>query len=171
MFGPAALLAVSLLLSCGAGATGGGGGGPAPELDFSLPSVDGPRLGPADYSGRTLLVEFWATWCTPCRAQAQILESLHEELGAEGEVGFLAVSLGEEEETVREFVRKSPFPYPVLMDTQDSLSPLLGIYALPTVMIVDRAGQIAYLRMGLSTAEDLREALASLSATPSLAGV
>ena len=152
------VLSLTLVWSCGAGAQGGE---TAVELDFSLASLDGGELGPADYLGQVLLVEFWATWCTPCRAQAEILEELYAELSADG-VAFLAVSLGEEEATVREFVEDRPFPYPVLIDPADTLSPQLGIYALPTVMIVDTSGQIAYLRLGLSTEGDLREALAEL---------
>ena len=163
----AACVVVSVVLSCGAGA---GGNLPNPELDFSLSTLDGRQLGPGDYLGSVLLVEFWATWCTPCRAQARILESLHRESGEGDEVAFLAVSLGESEEIVREYLHKSPFPYPVLLDPGDTLSPRLGIYALPTVMIVDRKGHIAYFRIGISSGDDLREVLAGLESGTSQEG-
>ena len=72
---------------------------------------------------------------------------------------FLAISLGEPEDVVREFVEQRPYPYPVLVDPEDSLSLDLGIYVLPTIMVIDRAGQVAYLEPGVSTAETLRRVL------------
>ncbi len=131
---------------------------PAILTEFRLPSLDGRQIGPADFEGRVLVVDFWATWCSPCRVQARILDSLHDEYSAD-EVGFLAVSLGEDEETVRKFVDKNPFPYPVLYDEQDLVATGASVYALPTVMVVDRRGQVSYLRSGLSGAKALREAL------------
>ncbi len=131
----------------------------APAVEFRLPSLEGQLVDAADFAGRVLLVEFWATWCAPCRVQAEILADLHAELGG-AEVAFLAVSVGEDAEIVREFLRDSPFPYPVLVDSRDELSARLGIYALPTVMVLDRAGRIAYFETGLSPASKLRRALA-----------
>ena len=131
---------------------------PAILTEFRLPSLDGRQIGPADFEGKVLVVDFWATWCSPCRVQARILDSLHQEY-PDDEVSFLAVSLGEDEETVRKFVDKNPFPYPVLYDEQDLVATGASVYALPTVMVVDRKGEVSYLRSGLSGAMVLREAL------------
>ena len=128
----------------------------APE--FRLASLDGEEIAPQDYAGEIVIIDFWATWCGPCHAQADILHQLHEEFGDKG-VRFLAVSLGESEEVVREFIEKRPYPYPVLLDPEDSLSLDLGIYVLPTIMVIDREGQVAYLEPGVSTAETLRRVL------------
>lgn len=125
---------------------------------FRLPALDGTQLGPADYEGSVVLVDFWATWCAPCHEQAKILRPLYEEFQDRG-VQFLAVSLGEEEGVVRAFVDEHPFPYPVLFDTHDLLSVEAGIYALPTVLVLDRQGSIAYLRPGISDEATLRETL------------
>jgi len=103
-------------------------------------------------------VEFWATWCGPCRLQAEILARLYKEIQND-ELEFLAVSLGEPEDVVREFIRKDPFPYPVLLDQEETLGYALEVYALPTVMIIDRSGQITFLRPGISDGETLRRAL------------
>ncbi len=150
-------LAVLLLLG-GLGCRAQSPAGTAPPVDFRLPSLEGSFVEAGDFSGRVLLVEFWATWCAPCRVQADILAELHAEL-AGAEIAFLAVSVGEEAEVVREFVRGSPFPYPVLVDSRDELSSRLGIYALPTVMVLDRSSRIAYFESGLSPASSLRKAL------------
>ncbi len=129
---------------------------PAPE--FRLASLDGAEISPQDFAGEVVLIDFWATWCGPCHAQADILKQLHEEFSAK-DVRFLAISLGEPEEIVREFVADRPYPYPVLIDPEDQLSLDLGIYVLPTIMVIDREGAVAFLRPGVSTAETLRRVL------------
>lgn len=160
----APLLAV-LVLACGAGGDPVAGslqeGDPAPA--FQLQSLDGRRLGPQDFEGQVVLVEFWATWCPPCHLQADILKPLYPEYSRHG-VEFLAVDLGEDEETVREFVEDRPFPYPVLIDPDDELSYELGIQALPTLMIVDRAGGVTYFSPGVLEEDELREVLARAGA-------
>lgn len=128
------------------------------RIEFELPSLESGTISLADFTGRVVLVEFWATWCTPCRAQATILEDLFETF-TDSEVQFLAVSLGEERDTVRSFVSKNPFQYPVLLDTEDELSGKLGIYALPTVLVIDRSGEVLFSRPGLATAATLRRVL------------
>lgn len=144
-------------LQTGAGETPEQQGGP-PAPDFDLPDLDGGRVRLADYSGRVVLIDFWATWCGPCRLQAQILEELYKEVQGPS-VEFLAISLGEPDDIVREFVEKSPFPYPVAIDTEEVLGVSLQVYALPTVMVIDTQGRITYLRPGLSDAETLRQVL------------
>ncbi len=131
--------------------------------DFELASLDGGRVSLADFSGRVLLVEFWATWCAPCHVQREILEPLYRQHAGSG-VEFLAVSLGEPEAIVREFAGRRPFPYPVLLDPNEELGEALRIFALPTVMIVDRQGRIAYLRPGISDGETLDRELRAAAA-------
>ena len=129
---------------------------PAPVFD--LAGLDGQRYRLDDFSGRVVLVEFWATWCGPCRLQAEILARLYKEVQSD-ELEFLAVSLGEPEDVVRDFIHKDPFPYPVLLDPQETLGYALEVYALPTVMIVDGGGQITFLRPGISDGDTLRRAI------------
>jgi thiol-disulfide isomerase/thioredoxin len=129
---------------------------PAPAFD--LVGLDGERYRLDDFSGRVVLVEFWATWCGPCRLQAEILARLYDEVQS-ADFEFLAVSLGEPEDIVGEYVRKDPFPYPVLLDPEEILGYALEVYALPTVMIVDGKGQITFFRPGITDGETLRRAL------------
>jgi peroxiredoxin len=126
---------------------------------FTRDALDGRHVSLGDYRGRVVLVDFWATWCGPCHLQADILAPLYAEYRERG-VEFLSVSVGEEIDTVRDFVAKKPSPFPVLVDPADELTPTYGIVALPTVLIVDKSGKVAYFNFGISDAETLRKALA-----------
>ncbi len=134
-----------------------------PAPDFRLASLDGGEIGPGDYAGEVVVVELWATWCGPCRLQAKFLEQLHAELEGQG-VRFLAVSVGEQEATVREFVELTPFPYPVLLDPQDTLGQRYQVIGLPTLMIIDRQGSISFLEAGVSDVAKLRYELKAAGA-------
>lgn len=138
----------------------GGCGGEAVEPtssnvpDFRLPTLDGRELGPEDYRGRVVLLDFWATWCVPCRFQEKILEELHGEL-EERRVQVLAIDLGEDVERVRKHFEGRKAPWPVLLDTEDRLTAELGIEALPSLMILDREGEISYFEVGVLDAKAL----------------
>jgi peroxiredoxin len=133
--------------------------GTAPKsLEFTLASLDGGSVSMSDFEGQVVLIDFWATWCGPCHFQADILRNIHEEFATKG-VQFLAVSLGEPEDVVRKFVDENPYPYPVLVDPEDQLSLELGIYVLPTVMVIDGDGRISFSRPGVTQEQALRRAL------------
>lgn len=119
-----------------------------PALKFSIGDTAGARLTERAFAGKVVVVDFWATWCTPCRAQASILEGLHADWSGRG-VQFLAVDVAEERETVEKFVQERPFPYPVLLDVEDAVSAQIGLVALPTLMIVNTEGEVTYLEAGL----------------------
>ena len=127
---------------------------------FRLGALDGRQLGPLDFRGKVVLYDFWATWCGPYHVQAEVLHALCPAYAAK-DVEFLAVSVGEPEEVVREFVRERPHPYPVLLDPADELTARLGIQALPTLMVVDRRGKVAYFQPGVADADTLRKVFAA----------
>jgi thiol-disulfide isomerase/thioredoxin len=144
-----------LLLSCG-GATAGGAPAVGSKADFQLKTVDGRTLGPKNFKGQVVVVDFWATWCGPCHLQAQILEPIYRDFKGRG-VQFLAANVGEEPDTVKGFLKTRPFPYPVLLDPDDSVASTLGVLALPTLMVVDKKGKVAYFQSGIADGDTLRE--------------
>jgi len=154
----AALATAALLAGCGR-ASKGGSSALEPNPDFRLASLDGNEISPRDYPGEVVLIDFWATWCGPCHKQADILEDLYADLEGNG-VRFLAVNLGEDAETVRSFLEDDPYPYPVLLDPEDQLTYDFGIFALPTVMVVDTKGKVSYFETGIL---DRRGVLAELT--------
>ena len=118
------LIGVAALLVVGAGVLGwrlaGVANGEAQESTVPRPpnvrlaALGGGTVGFGDFEGEIVVVDFWASWCGPCRLQAKILAPLHEQL--DGRVQFLAINLGEDLATVERYVAKNAFPYPVLMD-------------------------------------------------------
>jgi thiol-disulfide isomerase/thioredoxin len=123
--------------------------------DFRLKTMDGRVIGPVDFPGKVVVVDFWATWCGPCQIQSAIISSLSERFPS-SQVVFLAADVGESEETVRSFVRSSPSHFPILLDPDNKVSDALGVQGLPTLMVVDRTGRIAAFRTGLTDADSLK---------------
>jgi thiol-disulfide isomerase/thioredoxin len=152
-----AVAACFLLLSCD-GARAGDAPAPGPKADFRLKTVDGRTLGPKDFRGQVVVVDFWATWCGPCHLQARILEPIYRDFKGRG-VQFLAANVGEEPEQVKKFLKDKPFPYPVLLDPEDDISADLGIVALPTVLVVDKKGKVAYFESGIADGDTLRKVI------------
>jgi peroxiredoxin len=133
------------------------------RASFRLPNLDGRHVSPADFRGKVIVADFWATWCAPCFLQAEILHKAAAQYPKK-DVQFLAIDVGEDEKTVRAFVTKRPFPYPVLLDEDEKLSGDLGVIAFPTLMVIDRRGEITYLKEGIVPAKQLRELLAQAGA-------
>ena len=163
----AAAVASFLLLSCQEGATAAGPKA-GKKIDFQLKTVDGRALGPKDFPGQVVVVDFWATWCGPCHLQAEILEPIYRDFKGRG-VQFLAANVGEEPETVKSFLKNKPFPYPVLLDPKDSVASNLGVVALPTLLVVDTQGHLAFFQPGIADADTLRQVIKKAGAPPAAA--
>ena len=125
----------------------------APE--FSLASVGGGEVGLDDLSGKVAILDFWATWCSPCHIQAEILEELKEEFEGE-DLEIVSIDTGEKAEKVRAFVEKNPKPLAVLIDAHSKVSDDFQVAALPTVILLDRQGRIAFTSVGITEASELR---------------
>ncbi len=123
--------------------------------DFRLPDLDGNSVGPPDFAGKVVVAEFWATWCAPCRVQAKMLDKLFHEVDPD-DVQFLAINVGESAAKISPYLEKTPFPYPVLLDEGDQLMERYRLIGLPTILVVDRAGEITYSHVGLVDSGTLR---------------
>lgn len=154
-------LAFSWLSRSGTTGTTTTQGAPAldlPAADFQLASLDGRRIGPKDYLGKVVVIDFWATWCGPCHLQAEILHEMYPDHRGDG-VEFVAISVGEPEEIVREFLAEKPYPYPVLVDPEDSMSARLRILGLPTLIVADREGRVVFRATGISDRRTIEKAI------------
>ena len=110
-------------------------------IDFSLPLLSRGNATLSSYKGKVVILNFWATWCPPCRAEMPSMEVLYQRLKSQG-LELLAVDLGEDRETVQQFIQKGQYTFPVLLDESRSVSPKYGISAIPTSYILDREGKI-----------------------------
>jgi thiol-disulfide isomerase/thioredoxin len=120
-------------------------GGAAPALELA-DLDDGPhRL--ADYRGRTVLVNFWATWCEPCRAEMPSIERLRRAM--EGKpFAVLAVNVGESGRVARDFVQKLPIGFTVLLDRDGRVTRAWGARVLPASYLIGPDGAIRYSYFG-----------------------
>ena len=125
-------------------------------LPFQLPTLSGQLLGTQDYPGQVVLLDFWATWCVPCHAQAEIIKPIYEEYKGKG-FEILSIDVEEDVADVRSFVEGNPFPYPILLDEEGKISGQFAVMGLPTVVLLDRAGEIVFARTGVVGAAHLRQ--------------
>jgi thiol-disulfide isomerase/thioredoxin len=135
------------------------------STSFELRTLDGATIGPRSFPGQLVVIDFWTTWCGPCRAQAAILDQLHEELGAQ--VAFLAINVAEEQDVVRKFVTKNPFPYPVLLDPEEDVAGAFNVHGFPTLIVLDPQGKVVFRETSVVPLEDLRNVLKKAGIKPS----
>ena len=121
-----------------------------PAPGFALPDMDGGTATLADYAGRVLLLNFWATWCLPCRAEMPWFVDFQTEFGDDG-FAVLGVSVDEPGRAiVGPFLERSPVNYRIaLADTVERLAPFGPKNVLPTTWLIDRQGRIAAEHIGL----------------------
>lgn len=138
-------------------------GRPAPQ--FSLEDLSGKKVSLADYKGKALLINFWATWCGPCKVETPWLVDLRNQYASKG-FEILGVStddidrgdpkmFGQEKKEISDFVQKMHMPYPVLIDGDSLSKPYGGLDAMPTSFFVDRNGKIVAATMGITSKNDI----------------
>ena len=120
----------------------------APE--FKLATLEGQEVALSALKGKVVLLDFWATWCAPCREAIPHLIDLHKTFGQNGlEVIGMSVDKGEGE-TVRRFVKSMDIPYPIII-TPDEVQREYGVVSLPTTILIDREGKIRQKFLGFTS--------------------
>jgi thiol-disulfide isomerase/thioredoxin len=120
------------------------------NLDFTMKGMDGKDSRLSDYQGKVILLNFWATWCGPCKYEIPILVELQERYRGDG-LQVIGVSVDDTLEKLEPFVRRFNMNYPVLLglghdDVQDTYGPL---YTVPISVVISRDGRICSKHMGL----------------------
>lgn len=133
--------------------------------DFTLNGLTGAALSLSDYRGQVVLVNFWATWCPPCRAEMPDMQQVYMERKDRG-FTIVAVNIQEAREPISNFVGKYSLAFPIALDTAGTVSQLYGIYGLPTSYFVDRSGRIAEVHVGPLTKSDILKKVDALLASP-----
>ena len=127
----------------------------------TFPMLDGGLATFADFTGKPVVVNFFASWCEPCRAEMPDFAQVHAELG--DDVTFLGVSLRDSEGDARALLEETGVTYQVARDPSGSLAEAFGVVNMPSTFLLDADGRIASARAGILTADELRSQLAAIS--------
>jgi thiol-disulfide isomerase/thioredoxin len=139
--------------------------GKAAPLTFTLKDMNGVDVKLASFKGKPIVLNFWATWCGPCRAEIPSLVELNTQYGEEGkDVVILGISVDDPVEKLKPYASQMKMNYPVLVgagrdDVQDAFGPLWGI---PVTVFIDRDGKIAKKHSGIASKEQFEQEIKAL---------
>ncbi len=145
------ILSAMLLICCVNTAGAVAVQGPAP--DFTLKSLSGKNLKLSEMAGNVVLINFWASWCGPCREEMPLLNALHNKYQP---LGFTVIGINVEEqsEMARGFLEDFPVDFPILLDNKNRVSELYEVIAMPTTVVVDRDGKLRFLHKGYKSGDE-----------------
>jgi peroxiredoxin len=139
------LIALAMLAAAGAANAKAAPNAQAP--DFTLRQLSGPNLRLAEQRGRVVLVNFWATWCGPCRVELPHLSRLHDKYRGSG-FTLLGVNIDEDPAVARALVGKMGLTFPVLLDSEKKVVGAYDLNAMPATVLIDRDGRVRHLHRG-----------------------
>ena len=142
-----------LVLLFSVNATAAAQKGPAP--DFTLASKEHGNVRLQEQIGNVVLINFWASWCGPCREELPYLEALQQEYA---DLGFtiLAINVDEDPAKANVLLNDIPVSFPVLFDSKDKVSKLYQVKAMPTTVLVDRDGNQRLLHNGYKSGDEVK---------------
>ena len=126
-------------------AAGGMEGQPAP--DFALKSSTGENMRFSEYRGDVVMINFWATWCGPCRQEMPLLDELYARYQRVG-FNLLGVNIDDDSRRAMDMIEDLGVNFPVLFDARKEVSKLYDVEAMPVTVIVDREGTVRYVHHG-----------------------
>ncbi|MBN2352576.1 MAG: TlpA family protein disulfide reductase [Spirochaetales bacterium] len=126
---------------------------PVKAPDFSLKGLDGSTHSLSSYRGKLVLLNFWGVWCYYCRLEMPSLQRFYSRFKADG-LEILAVDVRDTPETVRDFIKKNKYTFPVLLDETLSVTGMYGVGSFPTTFVVDREGYLRAMATGAADWEN-----------------
>ena len=118
---------------------------------------DGRQATLADFEGKPLVVNFFASWCAPCRAEMPDIESTYQAVGGDGgKVAFIGVNADFTEEAWRSFVAESQVTYPTVFQPDNDIFAELGLIGMPSTVLINADGTVAFLHAGIIDADELK---------------
>jgi peroxiredoxin len=140
---------------------------PTPASDLELLDLTGHPVRLHDLRGRVVLLNFWATWCAPCREEMPALETLTRELGPRG-LAVVGVNFKESRREVEAFMKEYRLTFPTLLDGDGRVAERYQVFALPVTFLVDRRGRVVGIVLGIRdwVSSDARAYLGQLLAEP-----
>jgi thiol-disulfide isomerase/thioredoxin len=132
-----------------------------------LPALSGFGLGgvlPANLAGKVVMIDFWASWCGPCKKSFPVLESLHQKYASRGLI-LLAINVDEDDAKMKQFLKDHPSTFPVVRDSAQKIVESAGVEAMPSSFLVDSSGVIRFAHTGFqeeSTPAELTQEIETL---------
>jgi len=120
---------------------------PEPAPAFSLESNDGAQVSLADYQGQVVMINFWASWCGPCRQEMPLLEALYQRYQPLG-FTLLGVNVDEDPTAAIDYLKEVQVSFPVLFDTSNKVSSAYDVIAMPSTILIGRDGKLRYIHHG-----------------------
>jgi peroxiredoxin len=115
--------------------------------DFALKSSSGENLRLSEFRGDVVMVNFWATWCGPCRQEMPLLDELYSRYGRVG-FSLLGVNIDDNSSKAMDMVSELGVSFPVLFDSRKEVSKLYEVGAMPVTVLIDREGTVRYVHLG-----------------------
>jgi len=115
--------------------------------DFTLKNTQGENLSLAEQRGKIIVINFWASWCAPCRKEMPVLQKFHEKYNDLG-VSVWGVNVEQENQAGRNFLKGLDLTFPIFFDQSNTISATYQVKAMPSTVIVDRDGLVRYVFRG-----------------------
>lgn len=125
------------------------------KIDFTLKDLNGKDVSIHDFTGKKIYVNFWATWCSPCKSEMPELEKLYQET-KDSDLVIIAVNLGDSKETVQAFMNQNNYHFTVLLDSDNAIASKYGITGIPTSIFLDREGYLVDGMTGAMSYDNMR---------------
>jgi peroxiredoxin len=125
--------------------------------DFALVARDGGKVRLADLKGQVVMINFWATWCGPCRQEMPLLAQLHAKYEPLG-FTLLGVNVEPDSSAAVAWLKGMPVDFPILFDTDSTVAGSFGVEGMPSTVFVDRRGQVRYVHQGYKPGDEARYA-------------
>ena len=126
-------------------------GGPAPA--FTLAARGGQNVSLEQYKGQVVMLNFWASWCGPCRQEMPLLESIYKKYNKMG-FTMLGVNVEPDSNAANDWLKATPVSFPILYDRDSKVSKLYDVAGMPSTVIIDRSGKLRVLHRGYKPGDE-----------------
>jgi peroxiredoxin len=123
--------------------------------DFKLKDLNGKDVSLSDFKGKKVFLNFWASWCPPCKAEMPEMEKLYQET-KDSDLVILSVDLSEDKATVQRFITDNKYNFPVLLDTDNAAASAYQVVSIPTSFFIDKEGNIVDKHIGSMKLEQMK---------------
>ena len=127
--------------------------GDPPAPTFSLPARGGSTIDLSQFKGQVVMINFWASWCVPCRQEMPLLDSIYKKYKPLG-FTLLSVNVEPEQKDAENFLKQTPVTFPVVFDAKSKVSSLYNVQGMPTTVFIDRKGNVRLMHVSYKSGDE-----------------